>query len=75
MRNTLENIAVTDKNDLMTRPSLAIQSIFGNFPTHNMTLNSRYRDEIKQAAGVLQNGVPIILSGLKTLLETGTSLT
>lgn len=43
----------------------------------DITLVSVVHDECEQAihtAKVLENGVPIILSGLKTLLETGTTL-
>jgi len=43
-----------------------------------VTLVTVVHDEIDQAANtasVLQNGVPIVLSGLKTWLETGNSLT
>ncbi|GIO14091.1 ArsR family transcriptional regulator [Cohnella xylanilytica] len=45
---------------------------------HGVTLVTVVHDEFEQAAAtakVLENGVPIVLSGLKSLLETGSSLT
>jgi len=59
-------------------PSRVTWEIKPHTEYHGVTLVTVVHDEIEQAvntAGVLQNGVPIILSGLKTLLETGTSLT
>lgn len=45
---------------------------------HGVTLVTVVHDEFEQAeatAKVLENGIPIVLSGLKSLLETGSSLT
>jgi DNA-binding transcriptional ArsR family regulator/uncharacterized protein YndB with AHSA1/START domain len=65
------------RNTADDAPSRLSLEIVSHPDFHDVTLVTVIHDEFGQAAAtaaVLENGVPIILSGLKTLLETGTSL-
>lgn len=68
---------LTFPDTVSDNPSRITWEIESHAEFHGVTLVTIVHDEFEQAANtakILQNGLPIVLSGMKTFLETGSTL-